>query len=78
MGSTSTGAGASVKTPTVEVDMGDATVVPVEILEAAKGSDIDVVLKMDGYSWTINGKDIKAANLKEINLEVELNANAIP
>ena len=65
-------------TPKVEIPMGDATVVPTAILEAAKGSDVDVVLKMDGYSWTINGKDIKADTLKDINLEVTMNSDAVP
>lgn len=55
-----------------------ATVVPVEILEAAKGQNVEVVLDMGDYSWTINGKDIKATDLKDINLEVELNTNNIP
>lgn len=45
-----------------------ATVAPAEILEAAKGHNVDVVLEMAGYSWTINGMDITDA--KDINLEV--------
>lgn len=69
---------AATESSTVVVEMGKATVVPVAILEAAKGSDVDVVLQMDGYSWTINGKDIVASNLSEINLEVKVNANVIP
>ena len=32
---------------TVSVSMGDATVAPKDILEAAKGKDIDVVLEMN-------------------------------
>lgn len=63
---------------TISVSMGDATVAPKDILEAAKGKDIDVVLEMNGYKWTINGKNIKADNLKDINLAVNTNANAIP
>lgn len=66
------------ETPKVEVDMGTATVVPVEVLNAAKGADVDVVLKMNGYSWTINGEDIKGVNLKDINLEVKTDTNAVP
>ena len=62
----------------VDVDMGAATVVPKEVLEAAQGRDVTVELKMDGYTWTINGKDIAASNLQDINLEVTLNSNAIP
>ncbi len=62
----------------VDVDMGEATVVPKEVLEAAQGRDVNVVLQMNGYTWTINGKDIAASNLQDINLEVTLNSNAIP
>lgn len=66
------------ETPKVDIDMKGATVVPVDILEAAKGADIDVVLDMGGYSWTINGNDIKGANLKDINLEVKVGADVVP
>ncbi len=74
-------AGGDAVTPTVKVSMINedgsvATVVPKGILEAAKGQDVDVVLDMGGYSWTINGKDIK--ELKDVNLEVKMDANAVP
>ncbi len=54
-----------------------ATEVPVEILEAVKGKDVEIVLDMGGYSWTINGKDVTASDLKAINLEVTLDTEAI-
>lgn len=63
---------------TVNVQMGAATVVPKEVLEAAQGKDVTIELQMDGYTWTINGNDITASNLTDINLEVTLNSNAIP
>ena len=53
-----------------------ATVVPVEILDAVKGKDVDVVLNMGEYSWTINGKDVKDG-AKDINLEVVLDTKAV-
>lgn len=62
----------------IKVDMKDATVVPKEILEAAKGSNVSIVLDMGYYSWTINGKDIIAGDLKSINLEVKMDTNAVP
>ncbi|MCI5517063.1 MAG: hypothetical protein MR427_06155 [Roseburia sp.] len=62
----------------ITVSMGDATVAPKDVLEAAKGKDIDIVLDMNGYKWTINGKNIKSDNLKDINLAVNTNSNAIP
>lgn len=73
--------GSDVETPTVKVSMVNedgsvATAVPKSILEAAKGQDVDVVLDMGGYSWKINGKDIK--ELKDVNLEVKLDDNKVP
>ena len=66
---------AGIKTITIAMD--GATVVPTAILEAAKGKDINVVLDMGGYSWTINGKDIKSTNLKDVDLKVNFDTNAI-
>ncbi len=63
---------------TVNVDMKEATVVPKQILESARGKDVTVVLNMNGYKWVINGRDIAATELKEINLEVKMDVNAVP
>lgn len=62
----------------VSIDMDGATVISKEILEAAKGKDVDILLNMGGYTWTINGKDINASNLKDINMEVILDTKNIP
>lgn len=74
---------ASGTTPKVTVDMRKedgsiATEIPKELLAAAQGKDVDIVLNMGGYTWTINGKDIKASDLKDINLEVTLDTDEIP
>lgn len=63
---------------TYRIDMGGATVVPKDVLETIKGKDINVQLNMGGYTWTINGKDVAASDLKDINLEVKFNTNAVP
>lgn len=62
----------------VRVDMGNATVVSREILEAAKGKDVNIQLNMNGYTWTINGASILANDLKDINLKVIPDTNNIP
>lgn len=62
----------------IKIDMNHATVVPQEILKQAQGKDVDVVLEMDGYTWTINGKNIIASDLTDINLEVTRNTSYIP
>ena len=53
-------------------------VAPKDVLEAAKGKDVDIVLDMNGYKWTINGNNIQADNLKDINLAVDTDSDAIP
>lgn len=63
---------------TVKVPMGNATIVPKGVLAEAKGKNVNIVLEMNGYSWTINGKDITAKDLQDINLEVKEDVNAIP
>lgn len=54
-----------------------ATVVPAEILEEARGKNVTIVLDMGDYSWTINGMDINAPKLEDINLEVTMDTNVI-
>lgn len=63
---------------TVTVDMQSASVVTKEMLGAAKGKDVNIQLNLGGYSWTINGKDILASDLSDIDLEVKQNTGAIP
>lgn len=54
-----------------------ATEMPIEFLMAAKGRDVNVILDMGTYSWTINGKDITAQNPEDIDLEVLFDYNFI-
>ncbi len=71
--------GQKVGTSRVTIDMAGATFVPAEILSAAKGFDIDVVLSMNSaYAWTINGKKITAGKPVEVNLETVVGAQNIP
>lgn len=63
---------------TIKVNMNSSTTVSKEILEAARGKDVNVVLEMDGYSWTINGKDVQAMDLQDINLKVTKHTDNIP
>ena len=54
-----------------------ATEVPVAVLEAVRGKDVNIVLDMGGYSWTINGKDILSSDLSAINLKVTMDTEAV-
>ncbi len=62
----------------IHIDMADATVIPKEILEAAKGRNINIELDMGGYCWEVNGTEIVAADLKSIDLKVILDTDNIP
>ncbi len=63
---------------TITIDMNGTTVIPQEVLEALQGKDVTIVLNMGTYTWTINGTDVAATNLKDIDLEVRVDADAIP
>ena len=54
-----------------------ATEVPVAVLEAVRGKDVNIVLDMGGYSWTINGQEVLATDLSAINLEVTMDTEAV-
>ncbi len=66
-------AGASIR-----IDMKKATVVPKEVLEAVQGKEVDIILDMGGYSWTIGGTEVLASNLKDVDLEVKVGVDAVP
>lgn len=62
----------------IQVPMGDrGTVASGELLTAAKGKDIEIVLNMGGYVWTIQGKDIMADSQKDVDLKVTMNTKNI-
>ncbi len=63
---------------TLRVDMKKATVVPKEVLEAIKGKEVNIVLDMGDYSWSIGGDKVVASDLKDIDLEVIVGADDIP
>lgn len=63
---------------TIHVDMRKATVIPKEVLEAIQGKEINIVLHMKGYSWSIGGTNVLADNLKDTDLEVKIDTDTIP
>lgn len=63
---------------TITIDMKKATVVPKEVLEAIKGKSVDIVLDMGEYSWSIEGTEVLATQLRDIDLEVKIGTDVIP
>lgn len=54
------------------------SVISAEILEAAKGKEIDLVLNMGEYQWTISGEEITGETLQSVDMAVELDTKHIP
>ena len=63
---------------TIHVDMRKVTIVPKEVLEAIQGKEVNIVLDMGNYSWSIGGNDVVATDLKDIDLEVIVDTDTIP
>jgi len=58
---------------TVTVDMNGTTVVPGDVLENIKGKDVTVEFDLgDGIVWTVNGKEITATDIEDIDFAVTI------
>lgn len=62
----------------VIVEMKGATKVPFEVLNTAKGKDVDIVLEMGTYTWIINGKSVTEDLESDVDLKVTIGTDAIP
>ncbi len=57
----------------VTVDMNGTTVVPGDVLENIKGKDVTVEFDLgDGIVWTVNGKEITATDIEDIDFAVTI------
>jgi len=64
---------------TIIVDMNGTNVVPGVVFDEIKGKDITITLDMgNGVSWTINGKEITADKVSDINFEVKMGTAEAP
>lgn len=67
---------------TINVIMNGTTTVPGNVFDVIKGKDINIVLDMgNGVTWSVNGKDITADKVKDIDFGVKAGAesnNTIP
>lgn len=64
----------------IEVALKENASLPADVLTNIKGEDITLVIETPdaGVTWTINGKDITGADLKDIDLSVKKVENVIP
>ncbi len=72
------GTGKTVTVDMVKADGSVDTKVPKDVLSELKGKNVNLELKMDGYSWVINGRDVTADSLKDVDLKVVFNTTAVP
>ncbi|MGF7146228.1 fibronectin type 3 domain-containing protein/lysophospholipase L1-like esterase/outer membrane biosynthesis protein TonB [Anaerotaenia torta] len=63
---------------TVVIQVGDASILPKEVLEVIQNTDKTIELQFEDYSWIINGKEIYGEELKDIDLSVLRQAEQIP
>lgn len=64
---------------TVEVEVKKNDPMKAKVFESIKGKDVNLVVKIEnGMSWTINGKNVTGANLKDINLTVDIVKDVVP
>lgn len=62
---------------TIHVDMNGATTVPGDIFDSIRGRDITLTFDLGGgIHWTVNGLDVTAQNMKDINFSVTIGAQA--
>ncbi len=64
---------------TVTVDMNGTTVVSGDVLEKIKGKDVTVEFDLgDGIVWTVNGKDVTATDIADIDFAVTISTQENP
>lgn len=62
---------------TINVIMNGTTTVPGNVFDIIKGKDINIVLDMgNGVTWSVNGKDITADKVKDIDFGVKAGSEA--
>lgn len=62
-----------IKSTKIEIKMNGSTAIPITIIKELKGKNIDLILDMGEYTWTINGKTV--SNIENSIDEYNLNIN---
>lgn len=59
-------------------DFDTENVLPAAAIESMKDKDIKITLNLEGYSWDIRSKNIKAEEARDLNLEIKQDQKIIP
>lgn len=64
---------------TVKVELSNSSTMPGRVLESIKGKNVNLVITMPGkIRWTVNGMDVTADHISDIDMGVVMNTNHIP
>lgn len=63
----------------VEVSLdSDHATLPSDVVENAKGKDINIIVNIGSYQWTVNGLDVSDEDVADVNLGVNENKGIVP
>lgn len=63
----------------VEVSLSsENATLPSDVVENAKGKDVNIIVNIGSYQWTVNGLDVSDGNVADVNLGVNENKGIVP
>lgn len=63
----------------VEITIDEPVELPAEVVESAKGKDVDIVINIGSYQWTVNGLNVSDdTEIADVNLGVSENEGIVP
>ncbi len=64
---------------TVEISIAEeAAQLPAEVVESAKGKDVELIINVGSYQWSVNGLDVADTDVADVNLNVSENSGIVP
>ncbi len=64
---------------TVEISVAeDNAQLPAEVVESAKGKDVELIINVGSYQWSVNGLDVADSDIADVNLNVSENSGIVP
>lgn len=64
---------------TVEISLQeDAASLPAEVVESAKGKDVELIINVGTFQWSVNGLEVSDSTVSDVKLGVKENEGIIP
>ncbi len=61
----------------VSIEENEASL-PASVVESAKGKDVELVINIGDYQWSVNGLDVTSNDVADVNLNVSENSGIVP